>query len=148
MSQSFQVEVFNNTARAFNLQVRNVSMGSGSYETWNMKPQARLSQIFSGTPPFYVTGDGSTGAISLLVQFDITQDFQQVAGVEFDSTELINFQQGVMFYGSSGNISPGVPVPGTSNYLFATLFLGVGAGNQTLGTVVILEAVGASQALT
>jgi hypothetical protein len=150
MAQGFQIDVFNNTERTFNLKIQNVSMGTGTYDVWQLPAQTSLSTVVGGHPLYYELGSGATGAISIQAQLDFSTPFTQVVAVEFDSSALTNFREGVIFYGSNADISPGLPLPGSPNYMFASLHLGVygnGDTQWTLGTVILLEAVGATQDL-
>jgi hypothetical protein len=143
MGQGFQIDVFNNTSRSLQIQtLSNASLESGTFQTWGLAPQASLSQS-NGGKPYYYELSGDTGELTIQALVDVSSPFQQVARVEFDSTGLENFPAGAVLFGSNVDISPGVPVPGTSNSLFSTLHLST-FGEWTQGTVIILEAVGAN----
>jgi len=138
---TFGLVVYNNTSHDVDVQIINTSMGSGQFNTWPVPAHETLRNLQ------YATADSnSTGAIELQVQFATSKGFQKLATVEFDSTPLTNFHGGTIFYGSVGDISPGPQVPGSSNYLFPLIYLGVeGTDPQlTMATVVMVEATGAN----
>lgn len=139
-SQSFGVDVFNNTARQLTFQITNNTFLIGASGSYTLAPGEWLSGQHQNAPLTLTLNDNDTGSLSFSVQ-DISNSTGSFF-LEFDGTQLVNFP-GMAFYGSAGDIAKAGQISG-AGYIFPLLYMNQLYQGNPLAVLMLVEAMAAS----
>lgn len=141
MGLGFQVDIINNTTQTISVVTQSgagQNLNAGFIPNTVLNSGQSLSRV-NGHPQYFELSD-DTGLVSVNTSLGSTTNPSGPFFIlEFDTTRLTNFQ-GIAFFGSKGDLSAPLVLPG-GNRVYPSVFLG-DYGEWTLATVVLLEGAG------